>query len=503
MPLRRLTRGLRFQLTASYGAFFTLLMLVLAFIFRGYLSSSIDQQITDGLNQDWAALKGYLKIESNGDGTYTPNWYADYDDVEEAAIVGHLRSLYIITDEKGHVMQSSPSYVEQFGIDPPSRITNVLKTPEANFREVVGKDGRPYMIRAGFVYNEQARDENHQRKYFVAIGRSVANPRNLLRQFTWLCLFIIPVASIAGCLLGWITAGRALSPVLEVARTAQRLSGSNLSMRIPLRGARDELDFLIATFNQMIGRLETSFTQIRQFSIDVSHELRTPITIIRGQMEVALFTAQTVDQYRDAIVSSLQDIERMSQIVRALLLLSQAETGQVVLQKSLLDLSAIVTEITEQFEIPAEGAQVKLSVSGTDEPLPIEVDRVQIERMLSNLLSNAVKFTPEGGEVRVKLIKRESHAELIVEDTGVGIPADHLPHIFDRFYRVSSPSASASPEKGLGLGLSFVAWIAKAHGGSVNVESEPGKGTRFIILLPAGGAMSEPGNEQNLIATHS
>jgi signal transduction histidine kinase len=133
--------------------------------------------------------------------------------------------------------------------------------------------------------------------------------------------------------------------------------------------------------------------------------------------------------------------------------------------------------------------------------MTIEADRVQIERMLSNLLSNAMKFTPEGGDVRVKLSKHENEAELIVEDTGVGIPADHLPHIFDRFYRVSSPSASASPEKGLGLGLSFVAWIAKAHNGSVNVESEPGKGTRFIVRLPLSPAES-PGNEQNLIATH-
>ena len=251
----------------------------------------------------------------------------------------------------------------------------------------------------------------------------------------------------------------------------------------------------------MIGRLENSFTQIRQFSIDVSHELRTPITIIRGQFEVALFTAQTSEQYRDAIVSSLQDIERLSQIVRALLLLSQAETGQVVLQKSPLDLPAVVRDITEQFEIPAEGAQVHLSASVADEPLTIEADRVQIERMLSNLLSNAMKFTPQGGEVCVKLSKRDNQAELVVEDTGVGIPADHLPHIFDRFYRVGSPSASASPEKGLGLGLSFVAWIAKAHDGSVNVESEPGKGTRFIVRLPLSPA-SSPGNEQNLIATH-
>ncbi len=492
MPIRQLTRGLRFQLTASYGLFFALLVVTVGFIFRQQLVSNIDLQITDALEQDWGALKGgYLRVEH---GKY--NWFYEHDDPDESLTAGRLQSVCFLVDEQGKVLYESDTY-ESLGIDGPADVKQ-LRSGGAVWREAKDKQGHPYMIRGGFLGGDV--DET-DRRYYAAIGRPISNSRNLIQKFTWLCWFILPLAIAAGCYLGWINAGRALSPVLQVARSAERISGSNLSMRIPLRGAKDELDYLINTFNQMIERLETSFSQIRQFSIDVSHELRTPITIIRGQMEVALFTAQTAEQYRDAIVSSLQDIERLSQIVRALLLLSQAETGQVILQKSALDLAAVVHDIAEQFEIPAEGAQVHLSVRGTTEPMIIEADRVQIERMLSNLLSNAVKFTPEGGEVRVKLSRLENQAQLIVEDTGVGIPADHLPHIFDRFYRVSSPSAAASPEKGLGLGLSFVAWIAKAHGGSVSVESEPGKGTRFIILLPASPVVM-PGNEQNLIATH-
>jgi heavy metal sensor kinase len=462
-------------------------------IFRGELVSNVDEQIADGLNQDWETMKGYLKIVKS-DGEYKTDWFYDYGDNEESNTVTHLRLVDMVADENGHEIERSPKF-EELGVPSLAKIRATLRGPQPDW-EAKDKQGNIYKLRAGFLISED------RHKFYVAIGRSITNSRRIQQKFNWLTWAVIPLAIVAGFFLGWFNAGRALSPVLEVARTAQRISGSNLSMRIPLRGARDELDYLIATFNQMISRLETSFTQMRQFSIDVSHELRTPITIIRGQLEVALFTAQTTEQYRDAIVSSLQDIERLSQIVRALLLLSQAETGQVVLQKSPLDLAAVVADITEQFEIPAEGAQVKLSLSGTDEPLLIDADRVQVERMLSNLLSNAVKFTPAGGEVRVRLSRQDGQAELIVEDTGVGIPSDHLPHIFDRFYRVSSPSASASPEKGLGLGLSFVAWIAKAHGGTVNVESEPGKGTRFIILLPMETA-PEPGNEQNLIATIS
>jgi heavy metal sensor kinase len=278
--------------------------------------------------------------------------------------------------------------------------------------------------------------------------------------------------------------------VLAVAQAAQRISGSNLSMRIPTRDAGDELDTLILTFNRMIERLEASFQQMRQFSADVSHELRTPITAIRGQLEVALFTAQTTDQYREAMFNALTDIDRLSQIVRALLLLSQAETGQIVLQKSRVNLREVVDDLVEQFQIPAEAAGVRLTAE-LPPACSADVDRVQIERMITNLLSNALKFTGEGGAVKMSLQTQPLFVELVVEDNGCGIPTEHLPHIFDRFYRVPGQGTAPSPEQGLGLGLSFVAWIVKAHNGKIEVESTPGKGTRFIIRLPHEGVGSD------------
>jgi heavy metal sensor kinase len=277
---------------------------------------------------------------------------------------------------------------------------------------------------------------------------------------------------------------------MDIARAAQRISGSNLSLRIPTRETGDELDYLILTFNRMIDRLESSFQQMKQFSADVSHELRTPITGIRGQLEVALFTAQTTDQYREAMFNALQDIDRLSQIVRALLLLSQAESGQVILQKARIDLREVGSDLVDQFQIPAEAAGVRLSVDRPEECF-IEGDRVQIERMITNLLSNALKFTPEGGEVRLRLSTSPDFVEIVVEDTGCGIATEYIPHIFDRFYRVPGSGTAPGPEQGLGLGLSFVAWIVKAHHGKIEVESTPGKGTRFIIQLPAPGIGSD------------
>jgi heavy metal sensor kinase len=468
---RRITRSLRFRLTVGYALFICGMLIGVGAIYRQTLSTSLDAQIRDGLEQEWAAAKGYLHIEND-----RPIWFYDHNDPDESFIVERLRRVYMLATAQGTVMEYSEIY-KSIGFDSPAEIAAAIRAPKPIWQVRKDPHGVPFLIHAGAVYDEQ-----HEKLYFFAIGRSLADQRHILEQFTWTYIGVIPLVILSGCLLGWFLAARALTPVLEVAQAANRISGSNLSLRIPSRGAGDELDYLIVTFNRMIARLESSFNQMRQFSTDVSHELRTPITAIRGQLEVALFTASNTEQYREAMLNSLQDIERLSQIVRALLLLSQAESGQLALQKTRLNLCELVADVVDQFQIPYEEARLRLTADLPRECWA-EVDRIQIERMISNLLSNAMKFTPAGGEVRVSLRNEPEALELMVEDTGRGIAPDHLPHIFDRFYRVPGRDASG-PERGLGLGLSFVAWIAKAHQGTVRVESTPGKGSRFIVTLP-------------------
>ena len=468
----RAMRGLRFRLTASYAIFFTLLIATSSLLFRQFLVISLDSQTRETLDQEWGALKGYLRIEHG-----RPHWYVDFADPDEAGIGARLRQIYVLAETSGIIKEESPEF-RLLGLSGPDAIRSAASNPDhwitkANSKRV------PYLIRKGLIADEAP---PHAR-YYVAIGRSLTNNQELIRQFNWLAAGLIPLMILGGSLVGWMLAGRGLSPVLEVAKTAQRISGSNLSLRIPQRGAGDELDFLIETFNQMIERLEASFVQVRQFSTDVSHELRTPITILRGQLEVALMTADTKEQYHDAIVDSLGDIERLSHIVRALLLLSQAETGQVILTRTVFDVSELVRELGEQFQLPAESASVQLTIQ-TPPVCEADLDRIQIERMLSNLLSNALKFTPAGGMVALELHCEHDELTFQVSDTGRGIDAGHLPHIFDRFYRVTDTDGQATPEKGLGLGLSFVAWIVKAHTGTINVESAVGKGTTFLIQLP-------------------
>jgi heavy metal sensor kinase len=494
--LRRLFRGLRFRLAISYAVLFTVLLTAVALAFRVRLATKLDDQLQEELNGDWAAMKGYMRIESvlEFGNKICAAWYYDDKDPDEAAIVLDTRKIYMVADQYGNPIPDSvtgepavSTTYDDIGVEKPAEIRQQVREavasgkPKIFWQDRKTSKGEPVRIRAGVVYSE-----GHGAPYYVAIGASYADNVKTLHDYTWVFAAVIPGALLLGSLLGYYMAGRALTPVLAVAQAAQRISGSNLSLRIPTRDAGDELDTLILTFNRMIERLEASFQQMRQFSADVSHELRTPITAIRGQLEVALFTAQTTDQYREAMFNALTDIDRLSQIVRALLLLSQAESGQIVLQKSRVNLREVVEDLVEQFQIPAEAAGVRLTADLPPE-CSADLDRVQMERMITNLLSNALKFTPDGGAVKLSLRAQPRCVELVVEDNGRGIPAEHLPHIFDRFYRVPGQGTAPSPEQGLGLGLSFVAWIVKAHNGRIEVESTLGKGTRFLIRLPNEG----------------
>jgi heavy metal sensor kinase len=471
-------RGLRFRLAVSYVAFFAILLAAIGFFFWRHLKQEAEVDVQTTVDADWGATVGYLHIDNE-----RPEWVYDRTDPDEAYTVERLRHVYLLTDANGNLLESSTIY-ESIGTDTPQTVAMIKRVlgqarehPEYSIQR--DKDGIPYYIRAGWT------QDDHKHKYFLAIGRSLVVPYRTVQNFTRTYLLWAPVMLVLASLFGWWLAGIAIRPVNSVAGAAQNVTGSNITVQIPLRGAGDELDHLIDSFNQMTERLHQSFEQIRRFSTDVSHELRTPITAIRGQLEVALFTAETPEQYREAIINAMEDIEKLSSIVRALLLLSQAESGQLVLQKAPVDLGEVVKDQVDQFQIPAEEKDVRLTAS-IEPCAPVEADHTQIERLLSNLLSNAIKYTSKGGSVRVIVgpARESGWTKVSVEDTGVGIPAENLPHIFDRFYRVRN--AQTNSIQGLGLGLSFVAWIVEAHGGRIDVASNSGVGTRFTVLLPSG-----------------
>ena len=400
-------------------------------------------------------------------------------DPEEKAEVTKLQGVYVIADDQGKAELTSadptlrPLYDRKTIL---AELAQMQKTHEPVMKVTSGSDREPYQ-----VISSTLTDPKHGRKWYLAEGRSLAADRLVLRRFMRNFWIFFPMALLACMVVSWLSATSILRSLHSVEKAAQQITGSSLGLQIPKRGADDELDRLIDSFNAMSGRLKASFEQVRQFSTDVSHELRTPLTAIQGQLEVALFTATRKEQLQEAIENALQDVERLSNLVRALLLLSQSESGQIPTNKVPIDLGDLLEDLVDQFQIPAEAEGVKLSETHR-EPVRCEVDRTQIERLITNLLSNAIKYTAKGGWVRACVETAGDTVKLIVEDSGVGIPPDHIPHIFNRFYRVPDPN----PEKGLGLGLSFVAAIVKAHGGDIQVKSEPGKGSRFEVTLPTG-----------------
>jgi len=463
-------RGLRFRLLLSYVFFFVLLLFVIGFFLAQTLKNQLENADEAVLTADWDAMKGYVNFEALRP-ELTPG-----ADPEEELIIARLKQVYLFTDANGLVLDNSAKYAS-IGIDKPEEVRRTLAGNQAVLTRRRDAEGVPYLIKAGTLLDED------KRKYFMAVGRSLDRSEKTVAEFQRNYLLIAFPLLVLSAVLGWIVSGRAVRPLNSVAQAAQNITGSNLSLQIPLRGAGDELDHLIESFNRMTSRLHNSFEQIRRFSTDVSHELRTPLTAIRGQLEVALFTAETPEQFREAMANALEDVEKLSSIVRALLLLSQAESGQLALQKTLLDLGDVAVDVVDQFQIPAQEKSVMLTALVRPGAV-VPADRTQIERLLSNLLSNAIKYTNAGGSVRVMVGPGDNPevARLEVEDTGVGIAAENLPHIFDRFYRVRN--SQTNQIQGLGLGLSFVSWIVAAHGGSIEVASAEGEGTRFNITLP-------------------
>jgi heavy metal sensor kinase len=460
-------------LASTFLLLLTIVLALVGFIGTKTLQSILDTQSEQTLHEQLGAMRGYIHFEDG-----KPGWFADPSDPEEAAAVGRLKNIFVEADANGEAYDGSPNAEFKALFDRNTILNEMAEmqaTHEPIFKTITGKDKVQYQIISS-IMNDSGN------KWYIAEGRSLAEDHLVVNNFRRNFLIFLPTALFVCALVSWFSAGTALKALQSVDRAAQEITGSNLGLQIPRRGADDELDRLIDSFNAMSGRLKESFEQIRRFSTDVSHELRTPLTAIQGQLEVALFTATRKEQLQEAIENALQDVERLANLVRALLLLSQSESGQIPMNKTTVDMTELLEDLVDQFQIPAEGSHLELTQTHKGEPVCCEVDRTQIERVITNLLSNAIKYTPPGGSVRVGAKASGGAVHLIVEDSGVGIPKDHLPHIFDRFYRVPDPN----PEKGLGLGLSFVAAIVKAHGGEIQVESKVGIGSRFVVTVPAG-----------------
>jgi two-component system OmpR family sensor kinase len=305
-------------------------------------------------------------------------------------------------------------------------------------------------------------------------------------------LQIIAVIAILSMILAavasWFTIGRALAPVATLTETALQIAhADDLSKRIPYRGSeKNEFGQLIHAFNDTLERLERLFTSQQRFLADVSHELRTPLTVIKGNVDL-MRRMGCADE--ESLTSIEDESDRLSRMVGDLLLEAQAESGKLPLKFGPVELDTLLLDVYKEMRVLAR-ERIQLKVSEIDQVL-VNGDPDRLKQVLINLISNAVKYTPAGGEIFLSLGKVGDRARLIVRDTGSGIPAEDLPHIFERFYRAEK-SRTRAKVGGFGLGLSIAYWIVTNHGGEIDVDSQEGQGTTFCIWLPLLTANSGP-----------
>ncbi len=293
-------------------------------------------------------------------------------------------------------------------------------------------------------------------------------------------MVVISVLAVLLAMIGsWAVLGRAFYPLEAITETVDQINrADDLSRRIPYQDeTEDEVGNLVVSFNQTLERLESLFTSQQRFLADVSHELRTPLTVIKGNVDLM----RRVKEADEESLSSIdQEAGRLTRLVGGLLMLAQAESGKLTLNFAPVELDLLLTEVFTEMCVLA-GSKVHVHLNDIDQVM-VTGDRDRLKQVLLNLVANAIQYTPLGGDIFLSLSRLGEQARIIVRDTGPGIPAKDLPHIFDRFYRAEK-SRTRSKTSGFGLGLSIAHWIVEHHGGQIKVESKEGKGTTFVIWL--------------------
>src|SRR2546422_6552170 len=308
-------------------------------------------------------------------------------------------------------------------------------------------------------------------------------PAQLLSTFA----LVLPLGLALAFLMGSWLARRALAAVDRMITEVREIpDGRSLHRRLAVPMERDELGRLAETLNQMMTRLERSFAALRRFPADGSHELKTPLTVVRAGVERAITRPDMPPETLATLEETLQEVNRMTELLDSLLTLARADEGRAELHREPVDLRQIIEEAGETGELLAEHAGVGIDIRLPSEPVVVSVDRSRVRQLALNLIENAVKYTPRGGQVSVELGGNDGRAVFTVADTGIGIAPGDLPHVFDRFWRADSARTRTSERAGTGLGLAICKWIAEAHGGTIDVQSRPGRGTTFTVGLPRG-----------------
>jgi heavy metal sensor kinase len=479
-------RSLRFKLTLWY----VLILGILLISFSTFLYFTLSKSLHRDVDNKLRSLAELIASESSS--PLSKFGFGNIDQALEASMnLKPIGKFIQVLDQSGKIGQKSDNLKN---VELPISL-NALKNASKGL--ITYETNRSIGDTPLRIITFPVVDNNHVSK-IVQIASSLEEVEDALNTLLIILIITVPLALMVAILGGQFLAHKALKPVDNITQTARMITSQNLNKRIDPPKVKDEISRLIETFNEMISRLDQSFRQIKQFSSDASHELKTPLTILKGEVEVMLRKERTPQEYQQTLKSNLEEVNRMSQIVEDLLLLSKADIGEIRLNKENIDLTEILNEVVAQMDMLARSRRVHLFTSNHHQEIHIFGDALRMRELFINLIENGIKYTEEGGSIHITLQKeypppvrnpsdwgegeREKFVKIIVSDTGIGVAKEDQERIFSRFFRVDK--ARSREQGGSGLGLSICKWIVEAHQGEIKVESELGKGSSFIVKLP-------------------
>jgi two-component system, OmpR family, heavy metal sensor histidine kinase CusS len=373
-----------------------------------------------------------------------------------------------VLDSRGHTVAETPGMDHLISPDvfpPAQRSTSSIRNP------------KDYRTGAKLFSLVAINEKTGGQSYTIQVAQDRSSDEELEKRFGILLGVVLVGSILASSIIAIKVTRHGLRPLGEMTRSLERIGPAHLNERVAPVGWPRELQPLAATFDAMLARLEDSFKRLSQFSADLAHELRTPVANIMGEGQVALTRERTPSEYREVIESSVVECERLSGIVDNLLFVARVDAARGSIERKLVDARAAVEKIATFYRTLAEDRYVAIYCSGEGEAY---VDPVLFERAVSNLVDNALRFTPENGKIQISVTVTTAHSEVTVSDSGCGIAPEHLPRVFDRFYRADSSRSS----DGAGLGLALVKSIVDLHGGSARIESEVNRGTTVTLTFP-------------------
>jgi heavy metal sensor kinase len=460
---------LRVRLTLWYGTALAAILVVFGGVLYAMLAHGLRDQVDRSLDE--AASVAVRALEQHRVGPFLP-----FEDLAvEFPELAVLDKSFQIFSPAGKVTIQSPN-LGRLDIPLSRTALEAALSGRATFESARFLDGSSFRLLSVPIILDGALVN------IIQVGTSLRSVEEMLHRLLLVLLVSLPAALVVALGGGWFLAGRALRPVEAITQAARRIAAGDLTQRLTVAHSPDEIGRLAATFNNMIARLEASFRQVRQFSADASHELRTPLTVMKGETELALRRARPAEDYKLVMESTLEEIDRMAQIVDELLFLSRADLGEVRIESQPVRLDALVEDIQRQAVVLGQEQEIQVMV-GSVALVQVQGDELRLRELLLNLVDNAVKYSRPGGKVEIALARDAGMARLSVTDQGIGISVEAQTRIFDRFYRTDDARAHA--KKGTGLGLSICKWIVEAHHGRIEVQSKAGEGSRFTVILPA------------------